>query len=210
VTSPLQVWWSVPPTERAGQPVVVALHGRGADERSLAEIAPDLPDGVVVACPRAPWPEGRGFAWWHMHAIGYPVAASLATTRDRLLRWFDDELSGSDLALLGFSDGATTAASLLMEEPQRFRAAVLLGGALPWGTPLPLDDDRLAGTAVQLSYGEDDGVIPRDLLERTADWLLERSGADAEVVVEPGLAHLVDTAQVDRARALLQRVLLDR
>jgi len=210
MTSPAQVWWSHPPGQRRGRAVVVALHGRGADERSLAALAPDLPDGVVVACPRASWPEGQGFAWWQMHAIGYPVAASLATTRNRLLHWVDDELTGADVALLGFSDGATTAASLLLAEPQRFRAAVLLGGALPWGTPLPLDDDRLAGTAVQLSYGADDGVIPRDLLERTAEWLVKRSGADAEVHIEKGLTHLIDTAQVDRARALLQRVLLDR
>ena len=59
MTSSLQVWWSVPPAERAGRPVVVALHGRGADERSLAELAPNLPAGVVVACPRGPLPEGQ-------------------------------------------------------------------------------------------------------------------------------------------------------
>jgi phospholipase/carboxylesterase len=209
MSRPLHVWWSVPPAERAGRPVLVALHGRGADERSLAVLAPDLPPGLVLACPRGPVPEGLGAAWFQMHALGYPVARSLAATRDLLLRWLDDEVRDADVALLGFSDGAVTAVDLLLAEPARFRAAVLLGGALPWSTGPPVDDGRLTGTAVHFSYGADEDVVPRDLLERTGRWLLERSGAEAEVVVEPGLAHFVDTAQVDRARALLQRVLLD-
>ncbi|MBW3551827.1 MAG: type III pantothenate kinase [Proteobacteria bacterium] len=77
----LHVWWSHPPEHRGDRPVVVALHGRGADETSLAVLADDLPDGVVLACPRGPVPEGLGAAWWQMHVIGYPVAASLARTR---------------------------------------------------------------------------------------------------------------------------------
>lgn len=207
--TPLQVWWSHPPEQRRGRPVVVALHGRGADERSLAVLAPDLPDGVVVACPRGPVPEGLGAAWWHMHAIGYPVAASLARTRAQLLGWLDDEVGDADVALLGFSDGAVTAVDLLLARPDRFRAAVLLGGALPWSTAPPTTPGRLRGVPVQLSWGQDEDVVPVDLLERSARWLQEESGADVEVHVEAGLAHFVDTAQVVRARDLLQRVLMD-
>jgi phospholipase/carboxylesterase len=201
----MHVWWSHPPDQRAGRPVVVALHGRGADERSLAVLAPDLPADVVLACPRGPVPEGGGAAWWQMHAIGYPVAASLAATRELLLRWIDDELAGADVALLGFSDGAATAVDLLLADPARFRAAVLLGGGLPFSTAPPTSPGRLAGTSVLFSYGEDEDVVPRDLLERTARWLQDESGADVEVLVEPGLAHYVDTVQVARARALLER-----
>lgn len=206
----LQVQWSVPPAERAGRPVVLALHGRGADEHSLAVLAGDLPDDVVLACPRGPVPEGRGAAWWQMHTIGYPVTASLERTRRLLLRWLDDALPGADVALLGFSDGATTAGDLLLAAPDRFRAAVLLGGALPWSTPLPAEPGRLRGVPVQLSWGQDEDVVPIELLERSSRWLQDESGADAEVVVEPGLAHFVDTAQVERARALLERVLTPR
>jgi phospholipase/carboxylesterase len=206
VSAPWRVWWSHPPHERAGRPVVVALHGRGADERSLAVLAPDLPQGFVMACPRGPWPEGAGAAWWQMHLVGYPVATSLAATRTRLLRWLDDEVGPAPVVLLGFSDGATTAGDLLLAEPERFRAAVLLGGALPWSTPLPAQAGRLAGMPVLFSYGEDDEVVPRVLLERTGHWLREVSGADARVLVEAGLGHYVDTAQVDAARELLGRL----
>ena len=201
----LHSWWSHPPEHRAGRLVVVALHGRGAGEQSLAVLAPDLGD-VVLACPRGPWPEGLGAAWWQMHAIGYPVAASLASTRARLLRWLDDEVGDAPVALLGFSDGATTAADLLLAEPARFCAAVLLGGALPWSTGAAALPGRLRGLDVLLSYGEDDAVIPRELLVRTGHYLTGASGARADVVVEPGLAHFVSTAQVQQTRSLLERV----
>lgn len=203
--SPLfTVWWSHPPDQREGRPVVVALHGRGATEASLAVLADALP-GAVLACPRGPVPEGLGAAWWQMHAIGYPVAASLARTRNLLLRWLDDDVGDAPVALLGFSDGATTAGDLLLAAPSRFAAAALLGGALPWSTGAPLEPGRLDGVPVLLSYGDDDGVIPADLLARSARWLREDSGAVAEVVVEPGLAHHVSTAQVQRAQGLFTR-----
>ena len=201
MTAALQVWWSVPPSERASRLVAVALHGRGADERSLAVLEPDLPDDVVLACPRGFWPEGQGFAWWQMHAIGYPVAASLASARGRLLRWLDDELDGAQVALLGFSDGAVTALDLLLAEPGRFRAAALLGGALPWNVLQPAVDS-LSGLPVLFSYGDRDDVVDRGQLERTGRWLREESGADVHLDVEQGLGHAVSAAQVGRAGAL--------
>lgn len=170
----------------------------------MVPLATGLGD-VALACPRAPWPEGGGAAWWQMHAIGYPVAASLAATRTRLLRWLDQAVGDRPVMLLGFSDGATTAGDLLLAEPERFCAVAMLGGALPWATPLPAEPGRLAGTPVLLSYGEDEAIVPRDLLERTARWLVDDSGAEVEVVVEPGLAHFVSAAQVQRARALGER-----
>lgn len=202
MTAVVRTWWSHPPQERAGRPVVVALHGRGHDETTLVPLAPDLGD-VVLACPRGIWPEGSGYAWWQMHALGHPVARSLASTRAALLSWLDAEVGDVRVALLGFSDGATTAGDLLLAAPQRFEAAVLLAGALPWTTDLPAEPGRLSGRRVLLSWGDDDEVVPRELLERSAAWLAEQSGADAEVVVEPGLAHLVASSQVERCRALL-------
>ena len=43
------VLWSAEPAERAGRPLVVLLHGYGADERDLFALAPHLPDEFVVA-----------------------------------------------------------------------------------------------------------------------------------------------------------------
>ena len=50
----LTVAWSRPAEERSGTRLVVALHGRGADERSMLPLAAYLGDDVTVAAPRGP------------------------------------------------------------------------------------------------------------------------------------------------------------
>lgn len=208
---PMHAWSSCSPQDAAGRPLLVLLHGRGADESSLAVLADALPDHLVLAAPRGAHPEGLGYAWFQMHTIGYPVAASLASARRRLLAWLGATWpQASGVALLGFSDGALLAGDVLLAAPHRVEAAVLLGGALPWSTAPPVDDGRLAGRRVLHAYGTEDAVVPRELLDRTAAWLCDRSGADVEVHVQPGLAHAVSTDQVAHARRFLERWLRER
>jgi phospholipase/carboxylesterase len=200
----LHAWSSDRPEDVPGRPLLVLLHGRGADERSLALLADDAPPGVPVTALRAPNPEGLGWSWFHMHAIGYPVRASLVATRERVLAWLDDTWQDADgVAVLGFSDGALLAADLLLAAPERFEAAVLLGGAVAWSAAPPVADGRLAGLRVLHSYGDADPVVPQELLQRTQSWLVDRSGAQVEVHVQPGLVHAVSTEQVQRARRFL-------
>ena len=51
---PAAVLWSAPESERAGRPLLVLLHGYGADERDLFSLAPHLPSEPVIAALRAP------------------------------------------------------------------------------------------------------------------------------------------------------------
>ncbi|MDQ1669843.1 MAG: phospholipase/carboxylesterase, partial [Actinomycetota bacterium] len=81
------VLWSAEPGERDGTPLVVALHGRGADETSFAGLHQHLPEGVTVASVRAPISEGGGYAWFANRGIGRPVAESIAGTAAQLTRW---------------------------------------------------------------------------------------------------------------------------
>ena len=60
----LTVAWSRPVEEHAGTRLVVALHGRGADERSMLPLAAYLGDGVTVAAPRGPVALGGGVYTW--------------------------------------------------------------------------------------------------------------------------------------------------
>lgn len=193
----MHVRWSREPDDRAGRPVVIVLHGRGADETSLSWLSRELPPDVAVAAPRAPLREGQGYAWFAMHGIGRPVQDSLRATRDSLLLWFDGAMAqAADVAVIGFSDGALIAADLALH--RRVSAAVLLAGPLPVD-PAELPAGALVGTDVLWSYGDQDDVVPRELLERSQQWLLERSGARVTVKVQPGLVHAVSTEQVTAA-----------
>ena len=155
----------------------------------------------MVAAPRAPLPEGQGFAWFEMHGIGRPVTGSLLRTRRALLSWLEDVAAQAPcVALLGFSDGALVAADLMLH--RRVDAAVLLAGPLPVD-PAPLPSGLLSGTEVLWSYGDQDDVVPRALLEASQRWLVEQSGASLTVHVEPGLVHAVSQDQVSRAASFL-------
>ena len=66
------VLWSAEAAERAGRPLLVLLHGYGADERDLFGLAPYLPPEFVVAAVRAPlappWP-APGYSWYPIEGL---------------------------------------------------------------------------------------------------------------------------------------------
>ena len=62
-------------------PVVLLLHGRGADENDLFEIADRLPRAYDYASVRAPVPvEGGGYTWYENRGPAKPIASSLRTS----------------------------------------------------------------------------------------------------------------------------------
>ena len=180
-------------------PLVVLLHGRGADERGIIGLADVLPDGNSYAAVRAPIAEGGGFAWFANRGIGRPLAASLEATTAWFLQWLDHAApAGRPVVLVGFSGGAAFAGGLILAEPERFAGAAILYGTLPFDAGLPTEPGQLAGLPVFVAQGDQDTVIPRDLLDRTWDYLLSQSGALAQAHRDDGGHGLSTTA----ARAL--------
>ncbi len=176
------VVWRRPAKRGASTPLVVMLHGRGADEHDLIDLAADLPRGFAFASLRAPLelPEG-GYRWFEDRGVGRPVAKSLRAAVDRIRAWVDGPaLAGYDrdrIFLLGFSAGMMTAGALVLEDPARFAGAVLLSGALALDAG-PATPGRLAGVPVFMAHGTADTMIPADLVLQTQRYLRDRSGAE--------------------------------
>ncbi|MDQ1620183.1 MAG: phospholipase/carboxylesterase [Actinomycetota bacterium] len=202
------VLWSAEPGERDGTPLVVALHGRGADETSFAGLHQHLPEGVTVASVRAPISEGGGYAWFANRGIGRPVAESIAGTAAQLTRWLDEvQPHHSSVSLFGFSGGTAMAGGLLLLGPDRYASAVLLAGTLPWEAGFPTEPGRLDGVRILYGRGELDQVIPADLIERTVSWLRDESGADLTERLYPGVGHGITAEELADVRAFLASVL---
>ncbi|MFD6327683.1 alpha/beta hydrolase [Streptomyces sp. NPDC058442] len=200
------VSWSVEPDRRPGTPLVVALHGRGADEASFAQLAPHLPQEATMAFVRAPLAEGGGYAWFANRGIGRPLPDSLAATAGWLFDWLDTEAAGhTSVSLLGFSGGMAMAGGLLLARPEWFAAAVLLSGTLPWDAGLPEEQGRLTGMPVFWGRDTADQVIPADLVTRTGTWLHEDSGARLEERRYPGQGHGISLPELADASAFLRR-----
>ena len=175
-------------------PLVVLLHGRGSDEREILELAAHLPAGPAYAAVRAPIAEGGGFAWFANRGIGRPVAASLRQTMDWFRAWLDGAApEGRPVLLVGFSGGAAFAGGLVLDDPARYAGAAILYGTLPFDAGVPTHPGRLAGLPVFVAQGDSDQVIPRELLDRTWQYLLDESGAPTDAHRSPGGHQLSGT-----------------
>lgn len=168
-------------------PLVVLLHGRGSNEREILGLADRLPSGPAYAAVRAPIAEGGGYAWFANRGIGRPVAESLAGTMSWFRTWLDTVApAGRPVVLVGFSGGAAFAGGLLLADPARFAGAAILYGTLPFDAGVPVAAGQLAGVPVFVAHGEQDRVIPSELLARTWRYLLAESGAVAHSRRDPG------------------------
>lgn len=92
--------------------------------------------------------------------------------------WLDKVApEGRPATLVGVSGGAAFAGSLALDDPDRYAGAAVLYGTLSFDAGLPTDPGRLANLPVFHAQGDGDHVIPRELLDRTWDYLLSESGA---------------------------------
>jgi phospholipase/carboxylesterase len=168
-------------------PLVVLLHGRGSSERDIIELAPHLPQNAAYAAVRGPIAEGGGFAWFANRGIGRPLPDSLRLTMAWFTSWLDTVApAGREVILVGFSGGAAFAGGLLLDQPSRYSGAAILYGTLPFDAGVPVTPGRLAGIPVLVAQGEQDTVIPRELLDATWEYLTNPSGAPAWATRYPG------------------------
>ena len=177
------------------------LHGHGVDERDIFSLGDLFPADTTIAAPRAPIASEGGFRWYAHHAVGRPVAASLAASVTSLESWLDAEArDAGSVWLMGFSGGGVMAGALALNAPQRYAGIGMLHGPLPFDAGLPVEPGRLAGNEVFYGYGSADAVVPRALVERSAAWLRDESGANA-VIREYRAAHEIPVAEArDLAR----------
>lgn len=175
-------------------PLVVLLHGRGADEQSILALAGHLPAGFRYAAVRAPIAEGGGYAWFANRGIGRPLPDSLRETMDWFRAWLPAD---RPVFLIGFSGGAAFAGGLLLDDPSRWAGAAILYGTLPFDAGVPTTPGHLAGTRVFLAHGTQDTVIPPELQSRTWKYLNDESSAELTARRDPvghGIAEPALTA----------------
>ncbi len=168
-------------------PLVVLLHGRGSDEQQIIGLADHLPEGPAYAAVRAPLAEGAGYAWFANRGIGRPVTESLAANLAWFRSWLDEVApAGRPVLVAGFSGGAAFAGGLALADPGRLAGLGVLLGTLPFDAGLPVTPGRLAHLPTFVAQGEEDRVIPRELLDRTWTYLLGASGAPTVAHRDPG------------------------
>lgn len=170
-----------------GGRTLLMLHGTGDDERSFAELAPQLDPDAAVLSVRGNVRENGLNRFFRRLAEGvYDMADLDARTRE--LGAFIDAavehygLDPGGLIGVGYSNGANILASLLFHDPGGVPGAVLLHPLIPFTPP---NQPALAAHRVLITAGRRDPICPPPLTAALAAWF-ERMGAATELVWHPG------------------------
>lgn len=196
-----------------GVPLLVVMHGYGANERDLAPLVALLPAEFAAACVRAPLPIPQlpgGFAWFPI--TGDPGMPEIAIADDAVAamsQWLDALTTRSEVGpvvLLGFSQGGAMVTHLLRHHPERFAAGVVLSG---FTVPGPVATDAaLRGIRPPVFFGYDplDPVVPAAAFERTAQFGAEHFNLTAKTY---RVGHGIDQEELRDVAQFLTEVLGD-
>ncbi len=173
------------------QPVVVLLHGYGADERDLPGLMSYLPDMPWVS-PRAPLPTDHGgFAWYGVERVLNPTLEDVMPPTEALWDWLDGLLElNQPLVGIGFSQGGLMATQLLRTRPNQIVACVILAGFAA-DVEMPADAAlRENKPKVLYCRGAQDTVVAKDAVAGLNRWL--QSHTRAQTKTYEGLGHSLD------------------
>lgn len=189
-------------------PLVLLIHGRGADANDLADLAPllDPPSGARFVFPNAPRPfeayPGMTFGWTWFDGWP-PLQDSVAASRETLLRFLDEltaKYPTSSLIVAGFSQGAMMALDAGLRTTQNITGIVAMSGGL-YENDLPDLRGRGAKVPILISHGTADDVVPVNYARR-ARRVLEEAGFDVEYHEYP-MGHQVVMEEIAEVKAFL-------
>jgi phospholipase/carboxylesterase len=190
-----------PGTDAGARPLLL-LHGTGGDENDL------VPLGGVIA-PQAPLlsPRGKvleiGMTRYFRRVAGGVFDEEDVRRRAIELVDFIAAARGryglSPPVALGYSNGANTAAAILLLRPDAFAGAILLRATLPLKETMPVD---LTGKPVLIITGASDPMMSPEGAARLAA-RLEQCGAAVEHRTLP-IGHELSQADVSLARQWLR------
>jgi phospholipase/carboxylesterase len=193
-------------------PLLVLLHGIGADEHDLLPLAAHLDPRFAVVSLRAPFEaEPMGYAWYRLDWREVPPRPDLgqaAESRAWLGAMLGElpEAAGADperLFLFGFSQGAAMATAVLLDQCVPVRGAVLHSGRVPPEVAAPTAE-ALEGVEVLVLHGTDDPVLPPEHGRALRDLLAPVMGGRLEHR-EYRAAHEVTAETLADAAAWLSR-----
>ena len=178
---------SRPGTVESNAPAVVLIHGRGTNERDLLPIGAQLPAELHVLSVRAPerMAGPDSYTWYDLDLSAGGLHASqpdpdgFRRSLDLVHEFVEEAIDAYDLdperiGLLGFSQGAITGLSALIERPESYRWVVALNGYLADTHEAAVENAD--GKPIFIGCGLADRVIPPARAEHAAE-ALESGGA---------------------------------
>ena len=178
-------------------PLLLLLHGLGADENDLFGLAPFMDERFFIVSPRAPFALSYGgYAWFELviqpNGIGFNVK-EFEQSREMIVKFVDElvaehYLDAKRVYLCGFSQGAIMSLSVLLSEPEKFAGVVAMSGrAMPEMLPEENNFAALKDFPILVTHGIYDPVLPIENGRATKE-ILSRLPVDLEYK-EYAMAH---------------------
>ena len=191
------------PAEAAA--VAILAHGRGGSATGMADLALAFANpSIRFILPSAP---GNT---WYPEGFMAPLERNepaLSRSLGTYARLIDEVLATGvqpeNIILGGFSQGACLTAEVLIRNPRRYGAVLILTGGLigPPGTQWPVQP-TLRGVPVYLTGSKVDQWVPVARVEETAR-VLSASGADVRLRIFDEGPHGISREEVATVRAIL-------
>lgn len=162
-------------------PLFLLLHGWTGDENAMGIFASRLPASAMLLAPRGLYasPLG-GFSWHPRNTSAWPHLDDFQKATDSLgallTRQNFPQADFSQLHLVGFSQGAALAYTLLMRDGERIASVAGLAGFLPDGAENILREGVFDGKPVFIAHGSEDELVPVHRARQAVE-LFQRAGA---------------------------------
>lgn len=166
--------------------LVILLHGVGSNEQNMFQQAQAYPNDMLIISVRAPYVLGaNSFAWFAVDfSSGRPIIDEEQAEKSRIvLRTFINqvveryEADGSQVYLVGFSQGAIMCYSAALTYPEKIAGiAALSGRLLPEVKPLTKDHAALQHLRIFVAHGTLDNVLNVDYARSARHYLEEEKG----------------------------------
>jgi phospholipase/carboxylesterase len=180
--------------ESARSPLLLMLHGRGADEMDLMGLADGIDPRLTIVSARAPYRLGFGYTWYDMPQVGQPDPETLRDSIEKLDEFLREipevyDVDPERIYLMGFSQGGIISSALALLMPGRFRGVIMHSSYVPSGAGLSFQPDAIQGLPFFVAHGKHDGIISVQMGRQGALYLRE-AGADVTYVEYP-IAHSI-------------------
>lgn len=151
-------------------PLLLLLHGYGANEDDLFGLAPYLDERFLIISARAPVQIGLGmYGWFRLGFTQQGILidpAEVEQSRQTLRRFVDEILAAypidpNAVFLTGFSQGAMMSLDLVLREPELVAGVAAMSGRLmPSTLEKMAEPDRLTCLPIFIAHGTEDPLLP--------------------------------------------------
>lgn len=168
---------------KAGEPVIVLLHGTGADENNLIPVSDALAPDATVLSIRGNVSENGMNRYFKRHGEGHYDVEDLNKRGKELYDFIEQKAEEynfalEDVILFGFSNGSNIGINMLLLEKAKFNKAMLFAPMYPVEIEAGPD---LSDAKVLLSMGENDPIVPKEESDRVIE-IFKSRGAKVDQV----------------------------